>query len=203
MFILDLNTPFDIPDDTKYLTVNNVTDHNIKSLSIPCSVTHLEINGSLKSYRVPPRIENLEICDVGLNEIILSEDIRWLTCTNNNLTHIELNRDIECVELADNKLSVITAREPLTKIKLLDIQDNNMEKLDVKLPNTMQAFYMVGNPELKIKYMGFLLNDYNDVIDGDFVDILGNGLLYREYVRVKLGDKTYQGAKYVDIKSLA
>ena len=202
MFIYDFNNPTDIPEDTEDLTIHNANDENISNLEIPKSVTTLTITGLLKTYTIPPNITHLEIDDVGLESITLSEDIRWLICSGNKISHIELNKDIEFAHLSYNQLSTITARAPLTNIKMLDIQNNNMKTLDIYLPTTMQMFFMSGNPGLRIKYMEFLLDEYNNVIDGDVMDVLGNGLLYDEYIRMRLGNKIYQGSKYIDIERL-
>ena len=139
---------------------------------------------------------------LGLTSIYIPDSVKEIDCSENNLTEVELPEAIEIVYLSCNNLTKLKARNELKCLICLDIRYNNMSDLDIRIPKTFRMFWMEGNPDLRIKYLEFLF-PYEDnaiVLDGDFLDEYGNGLLQREYTRNKVGQRVYSGQKYIPIK---
>lgn len=203
---------YDIPhliDDgsTASLTIKHVSEMNVNLLEqIPKTITNICLEGSIPSLVVPSHIEILDCCNMNLCDLVLNENICVLFACNNNLTKLALPPKIRSVSITNNKLqklSIINDKE-LEELHYLDISDNDMNDLNIRLPKTMSIFNMSGNPNLRIKHLDFIFrsDELESLIDGDFWDNLGNGALYCEHVRHKLANRIYQGRKYINVKQL-
>lgn len=188
------------------LELKHVTNENIHTFEIPKSKTHLKIRGRLDHFKAPDHISYLNISKTWLKTIELNDKLEFLHCYSNKLKTLELPANILVVDVGRNELENITAREPLTNLLRLDISYNKFKHFDLKLPlNTMEYFYMGGNPDIKIKYLDFLFlcDEYNvcyDLVDGDCQHILGDGkLMYNLDVRRRVEQHSYQGKKYIDV----
>ena len=206
MFSLSLNDNVsNIPEDVEKVCFKDVDESNVNKLyNLPKHIEEIELIGKLNHFDTPYGLNVVDCNNMGLQTIHISDDLKWLFCSCNEITEIELPDDIEMAVLSDNKLVKIKARSQLTSLKCLDISNNMITDFDIKLPQTMEIFYMRGNPEnMRIKYLNFVINDYDNLnCAGDFIDILGDGILLQEYARTILGQRCFLGRKYIDLKRM-
>jgi Leucine-rich repeat (LRR) protein len=204
--VVDLNSPVLTTENPEEISLINATDSNINDFKVPDSVRELEVQGSLTTYEVPDHIESMCCTGLGLQTIKLNENLQFLICSRNNLETIELPQGIISAWLDNNKLSSITAQEPLTSIENLDISYNNFKNFDLKLPNTMGNFFISGNPNIRIRHIDFVFNcdaydNVTSLIHGDYQELLCNGRLLEEYIRHKVAQHSYTGQKYIDFSN--
>lgn len=204
--VVDLNNPVLSTEDPEELSLTNATDDNIHSFSVPASVRELEVIGSLTTYQVPENIESMCCSGLGLKTIKLNKRLQFLICSNNDLETIELPPGIVSAWVDCNRLTSITAPEPLTCIETLDIRFNSFKNFDLRLPNTMGNFFIEGNPNIRIRHIDFVFNcdSYDNVtslIYGDFRELLCGGRLLEEYIRDKVAQHSYTGQKYIDFSN--
>lgn len=203
-YVLDANNasnvPLNVPLNVKALKIININDDNFRYHLIPDFITSLELVGQLSIFTVPENITTL-ICDnIGLNEIILNNNLQRLYCFHNNLTNIVLPDNIIYVDVSNNKITSISAKDVLTKIIYLDIRDNFIQDFDIKLPLTMWCFLCKNNPGIKIKYLNFMFaqSDMFLMIAHDLTDMFLNN----EFLRNRLFKLCNAGCTYVDIYKL-
>lgn len=190
--------------------VSGITDQNVADLRIPEDVVNVQFSGQLSEYVVPDHIEDFWCSGMGMTSLKLNDGLEWLVASQNNLESLELPQSLVCASLSTNKLTSLTARAPLTNLKVLDIRHNNFEKFDLLLSKSMEQFWIEGNPMIKIRYIDFIFRcDQNDnvcgLIDGDFGNILGGGpyLAQSEWTRHCVAQRAHTGQKYIDIAKFA
>jgi hypothetical protein len=200
---------FSIPQHVTNLTLKDVTAETIDRITIPEHVVDLTLDGYLQYYTLPDHLTTFECSGLGLESLTLNDRLEYLFCYDNPMTTLELPADILCVIVSNNKLTKITARQPLTRIETMDVRNNQFGDFDLKLPYGMSGFWMAGNPNMRIRHMDFLFEWvkepngsewlYGMLMDGDFKDCLGNGELYCEAVQARVAQHSYSGKKYIDV----
>jgi hypothetical protein len=190
-----------IPEDTIELILVNVTQNAFDRFIIPKHVRNLVMSGSLEYLQVPDHITCIVCNSMGIKKITLHDGIESIYCDGNDLETIDLPEHILAVHVSENKLKTITCRGTLDRLFCLDASHNQIEDLDIRLPPyTMDYCYLTGNPDIKIKHLGFLFS--NDqiytTIDNDFA----KAKLNREYLRGRLWDLCKAGYTYIDLDSL-
>jgi hypothetical protein len=200
---LSIINDINIPNNKKKLIIINASDDNFNKLKIPEYIEEIEINGSLKSLKLPDHLKCVTCSYLNLENLYLGDELEYLFCFNNNLKTITLPDNILTANFSHNKLEEIKAKNELKRIEFLDISYNNIHDFDLKLPNTMGYFFMENNPDdFKIKYAAFLVYDSGlvRVIDGDFDK--EDKLLCNEYLRGRLEELCRLEYEYIDINKL-
>lgn len=202
---LDLNNIIEIPNIINKLILNNVSDNNFYQFKIPEFITELELNGQLTELIIPYHIKII-VCDfLGLKSIICNDMLKHLYCSNNNLESIILPNDIIAIDIADNKIHTIKVKNKLTSILFLDMENNLIEDFDIELPNTMSRFNILGNKNIRIKFINFIFgfSELCDIIDGDYDEVLFEGkLINNEYLRARLKQLCDEGYTYITLDLL-
>ena len=151
---------------------------------------------------IPDGAEMVRCYGLGLKSITIPDSVWYLDCSDNDLEEIELPENIQMLTIDNNKLKKITCKKELQCLSVLQIRNNNMLDLDIKLPKTMLLFDMEGNPDLRIKYLDFIFLDFDNdesLIDGDFAEFYGDGILNTEHGRLMVANRVYRGQKYIDV----
>ncbi len=202
-----LDTLDDIPDKISDVILKDVDEANVHRLKyLPKHVTQLQLIGKLTHLEIPEGIHEIICCSMGLQTISVHDDVKYLYCSENCLSFLEIPKDMIVLYAPKNKLSKLKCKndEELTQLVALDISHNLFTDFDLKLPQTMFDFNISGNPEhMRIKYLNFVI-DEDDRLNcfGDYLDILGDGLLFDEYARVILGQRCFLGRTYINLKTM-
>ena len=176
----------------------NICDKDLQKIQWPEKLKHLKIKtGQLKHFICPPQITELWCKGIHLSKLSISrglkglkcsrnclttltlpETLEHLDCSYNSLTSLSLPREIHTVSADNNQISTLVAYEGCDMLDWLDIHNNCIEYIDIKLPEHMSYLGVEGNPLLGIKYWDFVFSYYKGetpkdmLIGGDFLQTL-------------------------------
>ena len=107
---------FKITYDTPFtVTIRGATQQDIDELDVSkftnTEITTLNIKGDyIQSFSIPEGIEVFGGRGLGLRELNVPDSLEYLYCSDNFLTHLELGKNIVCLEANNNKLEALRFR---------------------------------------------------------------------------------------------
>lgn len=104
-----------------------------------------------------------------IDHLYIGRFINNIFINNSIIKKITLGPNIYSAYLSDCKLEELDIYESLERIFILDIRNNKLTDIKIRLPY-ISYFYISGNPSIKFKYLDFLYNDpkeYDIYIDDE------------------------------------
>ena len=192
-------------DLLEYTIIPPLTTLFIKNnMIIPSCCKRLTIlSGNINKYKIPDFIEYFDCsCLNTIQELEIPLSIKELHCDYNPIKNIILPKDIEIVYCSHCQLETISINENLTNLIILDLQCNNLNVIDFKLPKTLTILNIWNNNNIKLKYLDFIFKDnMNYLCGGDYFETLnpGYGDVPFDYTLSKIYKYVLDGQEYIDI----
>lgn len=184
-----------------------ITDEHDIDVLIQPQMEWVELTGSRKSLTVPKHVVFMDAAGLGLEEIIVHDDIEFLYCPDNNLTSLVLPAHAHAVNARDNQIHTVTCSMDPTRLMSLDLCNNKIKDFTVRLPDLMDTVWFADNPDIadqsrgsRIKYQRFIIDntDLCTFIDTD----LFQESYYPEHIRSRFYALCRLGMTYIDIEKL-
>lgn len=164
------------------------------------------LSGKISHLEIPNVNGRISICcdNMGLDSIYVSDCVDHLFCEHNNLQTLEVPNSIMGLTCDHNKITKLSFRngDPYT-IGFLNMRYNNITTFDHKLPDSIYEFNIIGNDNIRLKYMDNLIYESLNMVSGDYDEVLfKEKFIYTEAYRARLYILVQSGKEYITMDDI-
>ena len=167
-------------------------------------IPNIIIKFKISKLIIPEHILDIECFEMEINEIICNDKLEFLYCPNNNIKSIIIPDNLLYLNISNNKLENIYVNNTVNCLHQLDISYNNITDFTLKLPKTIETFYIKGNVNIRIKHWNFIFRNNSSlkIIYTDIDEIIFNGELKNNYKLLDRLDDLHEILEYITYEDI-